>query len=186
MTTKKPAAAKAAGAPKNKRAKPIAGPGGWTVDEAVAAQEAFEAAGGDPSDATGPVFQWGALIEVEELRAGVTADGSGLMNCIYLCAWHGVAMPRWLAREFMRRYRDVRQFRAASWDEVLGRPHPKGVQLAAARKRLDKTWRLRVAVQTAHLKEPKASLSSLIEREGDALGLERTQAFEFYHGVKGK
>ncbi len=40
---------------------------------------------------------------------------------------------------FLAAYRKVRQYKAKSWDDVFGNPHPKGAHLGARRQKRKKS-----------------------------------------------
>ena len=71
-------------------------------------------------------------LERQRFEAG---DGMALLAAIRKCANHDLAMPAWVAEAFIERYDRVLNCRAGSWDDVFGRPYPKGANLNAMRKR---------------------------------------------------
>jgi hypothetical protein len=57
-----------------------------------------------------------------------------LMQTIALCAEHRVPLPDWAASAYLKAYKDVGSAQAMSWDEVFGRPWPKGTHKSAAQR----------------------------------------------------
>ncbi len=104
-----------------------------TADEAIAAQQHSQDSG-----PTGPIFQWSAAQDIMNRRDRVEkGDGFDVLQQVASCGLHGLVMPEWLAKAFLRRYLPVQQLKVGSWDapEAFGRPHPKGAQLSAIRRR---------------------------------------------------
>lgn len=113
-----------------------------TIEQAIAADSEPH---GRPPYAS-PIFQWQAAQTIASQEEKVAAgDGYAVMFCAHLCAWHELVMPRWLAKEFMRRFRRVNRAEVRTWDEAFGSPNPGKVNLAAVRRRR----RSRVALQEA-------------------------------------
>ena len=72
------------------------------------------------------------------------ADGDrlALMRAIRLCLAAGIPVPKWAASAFGQAFDRVASKQAASWDEVFGRPWPKGLHLARARRDDRLKWRV--------------------------------------------
>ena len=163
-----------------------AGPGGsatfdpWaaTFDEAQAAQVVTQV----EASYLQPLFQWAAAQRVTSARAACEGgDGFSVMECIHLCAWHGLVMPDWLAGDFMRRYRLVNHAKVGSWDKAFGLPYPKGTQLSRIRFRR----RARLAIHTDVLRaiqfDPNRPIDEgLFGEIGAKHGAGKTQAEELY------
>jgi hypothetical protein len=65
------------------------------------------------------------------------SDGNklALPAVIWWCFYYGCPVPRWATEAYCGACLDISRFKAASWDDVLGRAHPKGRKLGARRKR---------------------------------------------------
>lgn len=108
----------------------------WTASVEDAIQAQSEVA--EPLGPEAPIFRCAAARQLEAaLEHSDRASGFDVLHWVSLCAWHGLVMPDWLARAFLRRYRAVQLCLVDSWDakEAFGRPYKKGAQIAAMRRR---------------------------------------------------
>lgn len=103
------------------------------LEEALIEQERFA----DQIDPEGPIYQWCAAQEIKALEKAGLKSGFDVLAAVAVCAQHGLAMPDWLARSYLKRYRAVQQLHVASWDDegAFGRPYPRGAQVGAMRRR---------------------------------------------------
>jgi hypothetical protein len=152
----------------------------WTLEQAQAAQRAFEADGGSSSDPTGPLFRWDALQTLEEIRTRYeNGDDYALMLAIRMCANHDLVMPEWVAKAYIRAFDTVNGYRAKSWDDVFGHPLPKNAQLAALRKKRMKAAKVWTEVNKRH--KAGAPIDDLLFASvGKKLGLGVTLTKEYY------
>ena len=60
-------------------------------------------------------------------------DGLAVMYAVGICAWAGIAMPQWLAAQFLERADQVLGFEVDSWDKAFGKPWP-GVHMRSLQK----------------------------------------------------
>lgn len=112
-------------------------------------------------------------------RAFRAGDPYALMQAIRKCANQDLVMPEWVARGYIRAFDRVHNFRAKSWDSVFGKPLPKGAQLAALRKKREKSVHVWNEVQQRH--QRGASIDdSLFASVGRKLGLGLTLTKEYY------
>lgn len=126
----------------------------------------------------GAVFQWSAAAELTKNRDEILAgNGYSVLKAVALCAQHGLALPDWLARVFLKRYRAVRG--AGSWDaeDVFGRPYPKGAQLSALRRRRLNRVRVCNAVAAAINRDPDCKIDTAFWEEiGRVIGEGKSNA----------
>lgn len=123
-------------------------------EQVRASQARYERRGG--SGPEGPMAQFLAKERIKELRVQYEAgDRMALLAAIRRCANHGLVMPEWVAKEFIRGYDSVLNCREKSWDAAFGAPYPKNSNLRAMRRR--RTLRLSVynAVNDLHRRDPK-------------------------------
>ena len=157
----------------------------WTLQEAQAATDAALAA--DPprasADPTLPLFQWAALQDIEASRAVIErGDGFALLGAVRKCANHDLAMPEWLAKQFIRRYDRVLNCRAEIWDEVFGKPYPKGTDINAMRKRRELGFAVWLEVQSILNQEPETTIDAgLFERVGERFKIGKSFADKLYY-----
>jgi hypothetical protein len=69
-------------------------------------------------------------------------DAWALMRTVHFCVAAGVVVPKWAADAFNAAFREVATKQAGSWDNVFGRPWPKGMHLGRARERDRLRWRV--------------------------------------------
>lgn len=58
---------------------------------------------------------------------------AALLVAIRYCCWMRRPLPEWARLAFLQAYDSATGFDIKSWDEVFGRPHPKGTHLAKER-----------------------------------------------------
>jgi hypothetical protein len=79
---------------------------------------------------------YGAKLILDAKADISSAEPGAVLAAVAVAAEYGLPLPSWLADRFLAAYRDVLCARAASWDEVFGRPHAKGRQLDSDRWRM--------------------------------------------------
>lgn len=142
-----------------------------TVDDAVAADSSFEIDGPE-----GPLFQWQAVQNISAMRERAEqGDGFAVLDAVSQCIRHGLKVPDWLARMFLRRYDAVLNCRAGSWDDAaaFGRPYPQRTEIALLRLRRIK----RLELQSYFLRQdapPRTKAGFALAAK--ALGITPTQA----------
>ena len=72
-----------------------------------------------------------------------------LLACLVTCLLSGAPIPAWLRDEFVQAHRAVMTFEK-SWNDVFGRPLPKGMQRAKARRELEIAYEICTRVQERH------------------------------------
>ena len=159
----------------------------WTLEQADAANQA--ALDADPArssaDPTLPLSRWiGARVLEQFQEAYASGDKFALMNAIRECARCDLLLPEWVATAYLRAIDEILNYRAQSWDEVFGRPIPKGAHIAALRKRRDKKFAVWLAVIRAVKADPNLPIDThLFDTIGKRLGLGGTLAQEYYEAV---
>ena len=125
-----------------------------------------------------PAAQRAVLRDIEAKRDVVeSGNGYELILCVGWCALYRIAMPVWLATEFLGRTHAVFDERSASWDDAFGRPYPKGVHLSAMRKARKTRFAVFEAVQAARKRDPRIAIDDrLFEAVGGPLKIGKTLA----------
>jgi GNAT superfamily N-acetyltransferase len=123
--------------------------------------------------------------QLQHLQEEVRRTGSGfdVLRAISVCAMRDVAMPKWLALEFMARYRAVTHCSVASWDEAFGRPYPKGAHLSALRKAFKYPLEVYKLVRLRRARG-KGIGKILFQEVADELALNATETESFYYRGK--
>lgn len=99
------------------------------------------------------------------------------------CYRYDLEVPGWAKEGLLRITDSIELFQARGWDEVLGRPIPKGTHIASVRKR----HRLRPAVFNevlAELEKGSPIDEALFERVGQKLGAGKSLVSELYYEEK--
>jgi len=155
----------------------------WTFEDAIEAQAEFEHDG----KGRGPLFRWLAAQDLKELHTlYFTGDTTALMDALFSCSLNSLPLPRWLEMAFLAAYRKVRHYKAKSWDDVFGRPHPKGTHLRT--KDQERKYALRVFFRIEQIRrdEPHTAIDGAIfERVGKEFGIGgKTLTEEYYYKIK--
>lgn len=149
----------------------------WTAswEEAQAAHE-------DTAGPEGAIFQWIAAQGLKNPEQNSEGDGFSVLAAVASCAMHGLVMPDWLARAFLRRYRAVQQLRVDSWDapEAFGRPYPKGAQITAMRRRRLNRLKVALAVRQFVEMHPDAPLDPEWSRIGSLVAKSDKEAQKLF------
>lgn len=131
--------------------------------------EEAQAAHDDTAGPEGAIFQWCAAQAISSFQVQLgTSDGFDILRQVASCAVHGLVMPDWLAKAFLRRYRAVEGMHVDSWDDpsAFGRPYPKGVQISAMRRRQLNRLKVAQAVREFVTMHPDEPLDPQWERIG--------------------
>lgn len=177
----------------------------WSFDDAWAAQEEWHTSG---VSGRGPFIRWLGAQELKGLYDVYrTGNVKAIIEALFVCSLNSLPIPRWCEMAFLASYRKVRHYKAKSWDEVFGRPHPKGVHLDYKRMERDKSlfvykrirevnekglfgrreekidWGIKVHGQYYN---PSAIGEKLFERVGKEFDISKTLAGEYYYNWKNK
>ena len=133
-----------------------------------------------------PIFQRAALNVLDAMQQAYESGGHlRLLSAVNLCAMHDLPTPEWVRRGFVDCYRRVVEYEAKSWDDVFGRPHPKGLHLESARRRESRRIPVYTRINEILYLEPDTPIDrGLFERVGEEYGISKTVAEELYYEVK--
>jgi hypothetical protein len=136
----------------------------------------------------GPLFQYMAVLECNELRkeieSSAATSGFAVLLAVRHCATHGLVLPDWLAYAFNRRFDSVLQCRASSWDDPIsfGSPYPKGSHKNAMRKARIGRIAVHLAVGRRLEAAPETAIDkALFESVGKELGYGSTLTSDYYY-----
>ena len=93
---------------------------------------------------------------------------------------HDLSIPPWAAKAYIVRFRKVLHLEADSWDAAFGRPYPKGLHLAKARRRRELRFRVYGRVRDL-TKDGTALDERLFERVGDEFEIGKTLCNDLYY-----
>jgi hypothetical protein len=176
---------------------PIEGPGrddmmqlyAWTFEEAWSAQEEREERYGPNLPGRGPFFRWEGAQELKELHE-LYKNGKRQMiiEALFVCALNSLPLPRWCEMAFLKSYREVRQYKAKSWDDVFGRPHPKKAHLGAKRQEREKSYLVYNRIRQIKKNDPSVAIDGhLFKTVGAELGIGgKTLTEEYYYKEKNR
>jgi len=83
---------------------------------------------------------------------------------------------------FLSSYRQVRHYRAKSWDDVFGQPHPKGIHLKTKRQEREKPHSVYRIIEQIKKEDPSTAIDgALFERVGKELGIGGKTLTENYY-----
>lgn len=139
-----------------------------TIEEAQCLQELS----GQTVQPDTPILQWVEAQHIKADRARIEAGtGFDVLAAVAGCATRGLVMPDWLARAFLKRYRQVQQLRVASWDaeDAFGKPYPSKAQLGAMRRRRDQRFKVWEVVTDFVQRYPDAPMDPLWHAFGSKL-----------------
>lgn len=114
-----------------------------------------------------------------------TGDLGSLLIAIWCCAKDKQPLPEWASKAFITAYESGVAGEAKSWDDVFGKPYPKGSNLNAIKKRMEKRGALANRIRQLKIDDPSIAIDeTLFERVGAEFGVGKTLASEFYYEVK--
>jgi hypothetical protein len=153
----------------------------WTFEEARAAQNAYEAAGGNPGDPSAPLYQWVALQKIEQLKSAYDDGYSfALLDAVAQCALRDLVMPDWVWRGFLDRFRSVTQFKVKTLDEAFGTCLPKNAKLSAHRQAREKGLSAYFEVERQH-KAGDPIDERLFQSVGKTMGISGSKIRDYYY-----
>jgi hypothetical protein len=106
-----------------------------------------------------------------------------LLYCLIWCLQNNVPIQAtWVYQKFLEAYFAVTGCEVKSWDDVFGRPLPKGGQLATERRKIEIRWSVYECIRNRH--EAGEPLEKLFREVGKDFGIGSTVAKELYYDIK--
>jgi len=131
------------------------------------------------------IEKWEAAQEIKFWHQKLCkGEKKAIIESLYLCVLNDFLVPSWLTLAFLRAYRDVNHYRAASWDEVFGPPHRKGIHLKAKKDEKDKSVRVWVRVKQIQKTKGEPIDEFLFESIGKEFGICRSLASKHYYSLE--
>jgi hypothetical protein len=110
-----------------------------------------------------------------------TNDQIHVLHAIAVCATSGQVIPEWATKQFLKSYYAIVNRRAASWDDVFGRPLEKRQRLETARRH--RLLGIQVKMQVQFLRDKGEPLDEyLFEGVGNKLGIGKTLVSQLWYG----
>ena len=135
----------------------------------------------------GPLYQRLAKITLEELynnyRAG---DKQALLEAMYGCMKHTIPLPHWCKKAFLSACGEVYDYKAKTWDDVFGHPHPKGTHLDTKRQEREKAPLIYRRIMQIKKDDPSTPIDGyLFYTVGKEFGIGgKTKTEEWYYKQK--
>lgn len=160
--------------------------GDWSIEDAAAAQSEWDKPPKPRSDrgSRGPLYQWIGMQELQQIE-NAYHDGTkaAVLEAIYTCSLNSLPIPEWCEIAYLKCFRAVRQYRAKSWDDVFGKPHPTGAHLAAKQEKREKQYLVYKRVK--ELSESKPLGGELFEAVGREFAIGgKTKVSEYYYEIE--
>lgn len=159
----------------------------WTPDEAIAADDDAQKSDPNYEFRRGPLCQWQALHDLDGLgKSFESGDRAALFAAIRICASRDLPLPPWAVVAFIAGYDAVLNCRADSWDDVFGRPWPKGFHLGRARHRRHKRFQIFHRIRDIRESNPDQVLDDrLFEEIGKEFAVAKTLCKKLYYQAGG-
>src|SRR5262245_4449646 len=106
-------------------------------------------------------------------------DKSKLLWTIYACLVSRRPIPEWVRVAFLNAYEAAEGFEIRSWDEVFGRPVPKGAHLKPNKRETE--LRLIIVEQVEALAAKQKVNDELFKEVGKEWGIGTTRVKEIYY-----
>lgn len=153
----------------------------WNLEDAIKATLEW-------NDSTGkrmPVSQWTSSRRLKSLsdKYAKKENKSLILEALYLCLFDDLPVPQWCMFGYLESWRTVQFKRETSWDDVFGKPHPKGTHKGDTRNDMFRVYR---RVKEIKEESPKTPIGiELFERVGRELGIGgKTRTSDLYYRAK--
>jgi hypothetical protein len=103
-----------------------------------------------------------------------------ILKVMHHCLLMNRPLPDWLRWAFIKAYQSAYPYKRKSWDDIFGKPHPKGVHLEAKQKHFELRFPIWLRVQELARSGKKID-KRLFEKVGKELGISGTTASEIYY-----
>jgi hypothetical protein len=155
----------------------------WNFDDAWQAHEKMIKKSSEQIS-KGPFFRWLGAQELKDIyKIYRTEKNAALITeAIFTCSLNSLPIPCWCEMAYLDAYRKVRQYKARSWDDVFGQPHPKNVKLGAkADERKKSLLIFRRVKEILYINPSKAIDRSLFGEVGKEFGVGDSLAEKYYY-----
>lgn len=150
-----------------------------TFGDAWKAQEKWER----KKQGRGPFHRWIGAHELVDLHdRHRDGDKAAITEAFFLCSINSLPLPRWVEMSYLESYREVRQYRAKSWDDVFGLPNPKGTHLET--KKQEREFGLTIYNHIKQLKKDNPDIAidgALFEKVGKKFAIGGKTKTETYY-----
>ena len=160
----------------------------WILEEALEAQRQWDKEEHAGEFEAGPLHRWLAAQELKDwYEAHRKGHKGAILEAFYLCSLRSLPIPKWCSLAYLEAYRKVRHYKARSWDDVFGRPHPKNTKIEAKADERKKSVAVYNRILEMLQKEPETAIDDgLFEKVGKEFGLCKTLANRYYYKWKNR
>lgn len=125
-----------------------------------------------------------AYLEKMLKRDFESGNKSALLHALYVCLELRRPIPEWLRHAFLEVFESVERYEIRTWEQVFGKPVPKGTHLKP-RKR-DAVLPLIIIENVEALKRAgrKVDKKDLFKEVGKEWGINATRATEIYYAAR--
>jgi len=116
-------------------------------------------------------------------RSFEAGDKSTLLFAIYACLDLRRPLPEWVRVVFLNAYEAAERFEIRSWEEVFGRPVPKGTHLKPKKRDAGLPLIIIDAVETLK-KAGRKTDKDLFKQVGKEWGINATRASDIYYAAR--
>src|SRR5262245_16922400 len=117
---------------------------------------------------------------------------AAILKALHQCFLMNAPVPRWLRQAFVNAYENVAGFKAKSWDQAFGRPHPKRMRPQARKQYRDLRYPIAVSVHRRKAagkpvdKRMFEKIAGELKRAGEVARISGTTVSEIYYKHGGK
>lgn len=123
---------------------------------------------------------------MKRYRSHKEGDKGAVLEALYICVREQFPLPVWCEVAYLERFRKVLDRGAGSWDDVFGRPWPKGSHLGADEQRVKFAPKVFSRVLELH-KAGHAIDANLFEKVGRELGIGgKTLTEKYYYDFRNR
>lgn len=161
----------------------------WDFETAWNAQDKWESERTPGSYERGPFFRWAGAQELRKIfDAYKSGNKQAVIEALHICSLNSLPLPRWCEMAFLSAYRKIRQYKEKSWDNVFGRPHPKGTHLEAKKEEYEKSLRVYRRIKEIKRENPDIPIDGhLFETIGLEFGTGgKTKTEQWYYKWKNR
>lgn len=155
----------------------------WSFNDACAAMGEFDKFRPLRLYTTEPIIRWFAAQRLK-YWFGIFTEGKkeAILKALSICSMHSFPIPQWCARAYLEAFKKVASYKTGSWDDVFGKPLPKGKHLEAKRKYKVKGPLVYQKIKQIKNANPSIPIdASLFETVGKELGISKTTAGRYYY-----
>lgn len=157
----------------------------WTEEEVWAAEEEYILNGGESWGINSPFLRWSSLHKLDKYQLRYeNGDKFALMLALRTCILYEFVMPEWVANSFLDAINRIADYEEKSWDDVFGRPNPKGARITDLRAKRLLEGKVYYKAMEIILNNPERAVhADLFDEVAEEFGIGRTAAEDYYRSM---